>query len=145
MIAVFGLGIEQAIFYGLIVIGVYELLVRWPVTRYEQARRDRRAAEERVRRHQQEQALLAQRERQRPIREREAAELEVRQQADPDPVRRRYYLACKSAEAERDAALEAAKQAERRYRQLVEEETERMKGRITEEVMMGSSPEAATP
>jgi hypothetical protein len=107
MIAILRLGAEQAVVYGLIVIGVYELLVRWPVTRYERARRDRRAAEERVRHHQREQALLAQRERQRPIREREAAELEVRQQADPDPVRRRDYLACKSAEAERDAALEA--------------------------------------
>jgi hypothetical protein len=144
MFAILRLGAEQAVFYGLVVIGVYELLVRWPVTRYERARRDRRAAEKRVRRHQQEQAASAQRERERPIREREAAELEARQQADPDPARRRYYLACKSAEAERDAAVEAAKQADRRYRQLVEEETGRMKGRITEEVMVGSPPKDAT-
>jgi hypothetical protein len=57
---------------------------------------------------------------------REAAEQEAAEEAEPDPARRHYYIARRTARAERDAAVEAASKAveeavgriERRHREI---------------------------
>jgi hypothetical protein len=77
---------------------------------------------------------------------REAAEQEAAEESEPDPARRHYYVARRTARAERDAAVEAASKAveqaieriERRHLQievaLDHEETERVKRRFGPEL-----------
>jgi DNA anti-recombination protein RmuC len=136
-VLVSGLGLEGAIFYGIVLILVYEVLIRWPYTSYEKRRQDRMAGEETVRRYRQKEALSAQKKRERPIVAREAAERETREESEPDPLRRRYYLARKAAEAERDAAIQAVKQAEQRCQEVINEEAERQRQRLDDELGSG--------
>jgi biopolymer transport protein ExbB/TolQ len=127
------LSLGIAILYGLVVIVWYELL-RSAVLNQVARRRSNKARAATVHRERSEQAELAERKR-----EREAAEQEAAEESEPDPARRRYYLARKAAKAERDVAVEAASEAakqaieriERRCREidraLDHEETERVK------------------
>jgi hypothetical protein len=131
------LGLEGAIFYGIVLILVYEVLIRWPYTSYEKRRQDRKAGEDTVRRYRQKEALSAQKQREQPIVECEAAERETREESEPDPLRRRYYLARKAAEAERDAAIQAVKQAEQRCQEVIDEEAERQRQRLDDELESG--------
>jgi DNA anti-recombination protein RmuC len=126
-----GLGLEGAIFYGIVLILVYEVFIRWPYTSYEKRRRDRKAGEETMRRYRHKEALSAQEQRERPVVEREAAEREAREESEPDPLRRRYYLKRKAAEAERDTAIQAVEQAEQRCQEVINEETERQRQRLS--------------
>jgi hypothetical protein len=73
---------------------------------------------------------------------REAAEREAAEESEPDPARRYYYLARKTARAERDTAVDTANKAvneaigriERRHREieaaLDQEESERVRGQL---------------
>ena len=73
---------------------------------------------------------------------REAAEQEAAEESEPDPARRYYYIARRTARAERDAAVERARKAvedaigriERRHREieaaLDHEESERIARRF---------------
>jgi hypothetical protein len=118
------LSLGLAILYGLVVIVWYELL-RSAVLNQVARRRSNKARAATV---------LVERKR-----EREAGEQEAAEEWEPDPARRRYYLARKAAKAERDVAVEAASEAakqaieriERRCREIDRaidhEETERVK------------------
>ncbi len=124
------LSLGLAILYGLVVIVWYELL-RSAVLNQVARRRSNRARAATFHRNRLE-AELAER-------EREATEQEAAEESEPDPARRRYYLARKAAKAERDVAVEAASEAakqaieriERRCREIARaidhEETERIK------------------
>ena len=125
------LSLGLAILYGLVVIVWYELL-RSAVLNQVARRRSNKARAATFHRNRLEEAELAER-------EREAAEQKAAEESEPDPARRHYYLARKSAKAERDVAVEAASEAakqaieriERRCREIDRaidhEETERIK------------------
>jgi biopolymer transport protein ExbB/TolQ len=120
-----------AVIYGLAVVIWYELLRRVLLKRVFKRRRsrDRRDDRDQLRR---QQAALEQS-------EQEALERRAAEESERDPARRHYYLARRTAEAERDAAVETANAAleqavdriERRYREieaaLDREERERIK------------------
>jgi biopolymer transport protein ExbB/TolQ len=124
------LSLGLAILYGLVVIVWYELLRSAVLNQV--ARRSNKARAATFHRNRLEEAELAER-------EREAAEQKAAEESEPDPARRHYYLARKSAKAERDVAVEAASEAakqaieriERRCREIDRaidhEETERIK------------------
>jgi hypothetical protein len=116
------LSLGLAILYGVNVIVWYELLRSAVLHRVARRRSDHRERRE--------EAELAEA-------ERDVAEQQDAEESEPDPARRHYYLARRTARAERDAAIgaatEAAKQAieriERRCREidavLDHEETQR--------------------
>jgi biopolymer transport protein ExbB/TolQ len=122
------------VLYVLVIFVWYELLRALLVNQLARRRggRERASLAHRARREE-----AVQRQREREGREREAAE-----EAEPDPERRRYYLARKARKTEQDAAIAAANEAaeqavkriERRYREIDEDlrarETARVKGTL---------------
>jgi predicted acylesterase/phospholipase RssA len=92
------LSLGLAILYGVNVVVWYELLRSAVLNRVARRRRDHRERRE--------EAELAEA-------ERDAAEQLDAEETEPDPARRHYYLARKTARAERDAAIEAAHEAAR--------------------------------
>jgi regulator of protease activity HflC (stomatin/prohibitin superfamily) len=122
---------ELIAIYGLAIVIWYELL-RLAVTSRIAKRRSSRAERDEFEQWRRQEGELA--EQSRRVAEQEAAE-----EAEPDPARRYYYIARRTARAERDAAVETANKAvdqaieriERRHLEieaaLDHEETERLK------------------
>lgn len=135
------LGWEGVVIYGVFLIVLYELFIRWPYMSYEKRQRERRtakaSAEAALRAQGEAASLAASKERERPLAEREAAEHEAREEADPDPLRKQFVSARKAAETEVRAALDAARQAEQRRQDLVSQESERQRHRVDDEVSRG--------
>jgi hypothetical protein len=127
---------------------LYEVFIRRPYTSYENRRKERRdaltSAEAMLRRQNDARALAAQTERMRPVVEREAAEMEAREEASPDPLRKQFIRARRAAEAERDAAIQAVKQAERRCQGVINEEAERQRQRLDDELESGRALRSAS-
>jgi biopolymer transport protein ExbB/TolQ len=119
------------VIYGLAIVIWYELL-RLAVTSRIAKRRSSRAERDEFEQWRQQEAELAEQ-------SRRAAEQEAAEEAEPDPARRYYYIARRTARAERDAAVETANKAveqaieriERRHLEieaaLDHEETERLR------------------
>jgi hypothetical protein len=106
-----------AVIYVLAIVIWYELL-RFALMRRVAKRRSGKAERNEFEEWRREQSELAQ------VR-REAAEQEAAEESEPDPARRYYYIARRTARAERDAALERARDA-------VEEAIERIERRHLE-------------
>jgi hypothetical protein len=97
------LPLALAVIYGLAVIIWYELL-RLAVMDQVAKRRKGRAERDEFEQWRGQEAELAESRRQ-------AAEQEVAEESEPDPARRYYYIARRTARAERDTAVEAASKA----------------------------------
>jgi biopolymer transport protein ExbB/TolQ len=129
---VIDLPLALAVIYVIVIIVWYELLRRIVLGRLARRRsfKARRGEFEQWRRQQDKLAKIG----------REAARQETAEASEADPARSYYYLARKTAKAERDAAVNRANQAvkeaieriERRHREieaaLDHEETERIEG-----------------
>jgi hypothetical protein len=128
------LPLALAVIYVLAIITWYELL-RFAAMRRAAKRRSVREEREEFEEWRQQEAELAQG-------RREAAEQEAAEESEPDPARRHYYTARRTAWAERDAAVERARKAveeaieriDRRHREieaaLDDEESERIRRRF---------------
>jgi hypothetical protein len=119
-----------AVIYVVAIIIWYELL-RMAVVKRVAKRRSGKAERDEFEHWRQQEAELAESRRQ-------AADQEAAEESEPDPARRYYYIARRTARAERDAAVETASKAveqaidriERRHREIEAaldfEETERI-------------------
>jgi hypothetical protein len=128
------LPVALAVIYVLAIIIWYEL-VRFAVMKRVAKRRTGRTERDEFEEWRRQEAELAQG-------RREAAEQEAAEESEPDPARRYYYIARRTARAERDAAVERARTAveeaigriERRHREieaaLDHEESERIRLRL---------------
>lgn len=128
---VISLPVALVVVYGLAIVIWYELL-RLAVTSRIAKRRSSRAERDEFEDWRRQEAELAEQ-------SRRAAEQEAAEEAEPDPARRYYYIARRTARAERDAAVETANEAveqaieriERRHLQieaaLDHEEQERLR------------------
>jgi hypothetical protein len=138
------IGWEGALIYGVFLIVLYELFIRWPYTSYEKGQRERRRAKARteveLRAQSEAASLAASKERLRPTVEREAVERETQEEEHSDPMRKQFVFARKAAEAEVRAALDSARQAEQRRQDLINQESERQRQRIDDEVERGRAP-----
>jgi biopolymer transport protein ExbB/TolQ len=124
------LPVVLAVIYVVAIAIWYELIRRAVTTRAAKRRRDQAVRAEFEAWRRQEAALAHRR--------REAAEQEVAEESEPDAARRYYYIARRTARAERDAAVERARNAveeaiariDRRHREietaLDQEESERI-------------------
>ena len=125
------LPLALAVIY-VVAIAIWYELLRLALMTQVTKRRHRRAARDEFQQWRSQEAQLVKS-------RREAAEQEAAEESEPDPARRYYYVARRTARAERDAAVEAASKAveqaieriERRHLQievaLDHEETERIK------------------
>jgi hypothetical protein len=128
-----GLPLALAVIYAVAIIIWYELLRLAVMTRVAKWRTGRVERDDFEQWLQQEAELAASR--------RRAAEQEAAEESEPDPARRHYYIARRTARAERDAAVDTASKAvelaidriERRHREIEDaldrEETERIRRR----------------
>jgi hypothetical protein len=127
------LPLALAVIYVIAIVIWYELLRLAVMTRLAK-RRSGKAERDQFEQWRQQEAELAESRRQ-------AAEQEAAEESEPDPARRYYYIARRTARAERDAAVETASKAvegaidriERRHLEIEDaldhEETERIRRR----------------